>query len=140
MGDGHHDLRLRASQMRVSGDAEFERFTVGGAEPVLVDARLLPQRIAMPAAPLGVRSGERVSTLEASIGEFLGFRPFLWAASSDPELRGWYRVAGLDAHLAVDNLPLLRLGGLEVRSGVGYPLDAPFRHRWRFYGSAIYRP
>lgn len=117
----------------------YERFAVGGAQPPLFDAAVLPQRLAMPAVPFGVRSGTRLLAGRAALA--VGpLTPYLWAASTDAGFSEWFRVAGVEARLDMGTAPLVRLPGIELVGGVGHALDAPVRGEWGLYFTARYRP
>ena len=117
----------------------FERFTVGGAAPAYVDDVTLTQWVAMPALPFGILRGRRYASYRVAIGDET-FSPFYWAAAAGDSLHHWLRVVGVDARVALPPLPIVRLPSAEVRAGVGYTLDDPWRKRTRGYLSVRYRP
>ncbi|CAN5829290.1 hypothetical protein BH23GEM3_BH23GEM3_03340 [soil metagenome] len=117
----------------------FEEFTAGGAVPLLFNPVILPQRIPIPAVPLGVLSGARMATVRASAA--LGsLQPYFLAARANDGLHRWYRVVGAEQTLIAGPVPLARLPEIRLIAGFGYPLDEPLRHRPRGYLSLGYRP
>jgi hypothetical protein len=117
----------------------WEQFAVGGLRPTFFDPAVLPQRIPMPALPVGVVSGPELLVARATLT--LGsFSPYFWSASTDGVRGDWYRAIGIDNSLNLDAFPLLRLPGVRLTSGVLYPLDEPLRHRVRAYFNLGYRP
>jgi hypothetical protein len=140
MGNKGNAVRAEGTFGLVSSSASaFERFTVGGAAAAYVDDATLTQWVAMPALPFGVLRGQRYASYRISLGDEM-FSPFFWSAAAGDSLRDWIRVVGVDAHLAVPPLPVLRLPSTDVRAGVGYTLDDPWRKRLRGYMAVRYRP
>jgi Tol biopolymer transport system component len=140
MGNKGNAVRAEGMFGLVSSSASaFERFTVGGAAAAYVDDATLTQWVAMPALPFGVLRGQRYASYRISLGDEM-FSPFFWSAAAGDSLRDWIRVVGVDAHLAVPPLPVLRLPSTDVRAGVGYTLDDPWRKRLRGYMAVRYRP
>lgn len=140
-------IRLGALNLRAAGtfaatgrDAPlWEQILVGGATPPLFRSAILSQRLAMPALPLGVVAGSTVATARVS-ATLRGLEPYLFAAGSGSDLSDWYRVAGAETSLRVASSPFLNLPAADLVLGAAYPLDAPFRHDFRVYGSLVYRP
>ncbi|HET7233515.1 MAG TPA: hypothetical protein VFJ16_26120 [Longimicrobium sp.] len=142
LGVGVMGLNARAQGTwgTVSADApRWERFTAGGTRQELFDDALLTQRIPLPAAPFGVVRGRELLAyrLSTSLG---GLTPYLAGVSADEGYDAWYRVAGVETSLNTQPLNVLRIPALRLLAGAGYPLDAPDRHRVRFYTAATYRP
>ncbi len=127
-----------ATHGRVSSDAPlFEHMLIGGGEPQLFDPALLSQRIAFPALPLGVASGDAVTTVRFGFSPDGG--PYYWMGRSEEERR-WLRVWGLD--LAVDLPPVgfITVPGTRIRSGVAYSVDEPFRRRLSSHVTLVFHP
>jgi hypothetical protein len=124
----------------VSADApRWERFEVGGARQPLFDDWVLPQRLPLPAARFGVVRGREV--LAYRLGTQLsGVTPYLAGAAGGGGHGAWYRVAGVEAAFETPPMNLLRIPGVRLVAGAGYPLDAPDRHKVRLYGTVTYRP
>jgi hypothetical protein len=120
-------------------DIPFETFMVGGGIPLVFREVLLPQRLPLPAVPLGTLGGRQILALRARL-LLGGFEPFFWAGSTDHGFREWYRVAGAEQTLLVGPMPLARLPQLHLTAGLGYPLDEPYRHRLQGYIVAGFRP
>lgn len=120
------------------GAPAFERLVIGGLPSPLVDGRLLDQRWAMPAMPVGTAAGSRAISyrLESSL---LGLRPYLWGAAAGDGPRAWHRVAGVEYVLDVAPLAFVGLPAVHLVGGVGRSLDAPFE-RTRAYVTVGYSP
>jgi hypothetical protein len=124
----------------VSADApRWERFEVGGTRQPLFDDAILPQRLPLPAARFGVVRGREVLAYRLSTA-FSGLTPYLAGAAGGGGHGAWYRVAGVEAAFETPAMNLLRIPGVRILAGLGYPLDAPDRHKPRFYGTVAYRP
>ena len=133
-------MRAEATYGLVSrSSSTFERFAVGGAAPAYVDDATLSQWVSMPALPFGILRGRRYASYRVAVGDET-FSPFYWAGAAGDSLHHWLRVVGIDARAGLPPLPVLRLPATEVRAGVGYTLDDPWRKRARGYLSVRYRP
>jgi hypothetical protein len=131
-GEGTYGLVSRAA-------STFERFTVGGAAPSYFDDATLGQWVAMPALPFGIVRGRRYASYRVAIGDE-ALSPFFWSGAAGESIRDWMRVVGVDAHVAVPPIPVIRLPSADIRAGVGYSLDQPWRKRTRGYVALRYRP
>jgi Tol biopolymer transport system component len=139
-GRGISGVTASAILGAVNSDAPaFERFVAGGTPPLVFAPLLLPQRLVQQAVPLGIRAGDQVLLLRGA-SSLAGFQPFIWAVSTDSGFREWYRIVGLERAFAAGPAPLARLPRVRVTGGIGYPLDAPFRHLLRGYLSVDYSP
>jgi hypothetical protein len=121
------------------GAPRWERFEVGGARQPLFDDAILPQHLPLPAARFGVVRGREVLAYRLST-QLSGFTPYLAGAAGGGGHGEWYRVAGVEAAFDSPPMNLLRIPGVRLVAGLGYPLDAPDRHRLRVYGTVAYRP
>jgi len=117
----------------VNSEADpFELFALGGAASPLLDADLLPQRITMPALPVGLATGRRFATYRVSLPS-LALTPYYWAASAGETLGNWHRIVGLEWTFDMDGFAPARLPAVHARIGAGYSLDEPFRKKARVY-------
>lgn len=126
----------------VRGDTPvFEQFSLGGLRSPLVDSNALAQRIAMPVLPTGTATGTRVVSYRLAMPGPLS--PYLWAggvSSNAPWRYQWQRVAGVDATVAVPNIPLAGTPAARLQLGVGESIDRPLRHRVQGYVSVVFNP
>ncbi|HVG44957.1 MAG TPA: hypothetical protein VM890_09510, partial [Longimicrobium sp.] len=122
-----------------AGAPRWERFEVGGARQPLFDDAVLPQRLPLPAARFGVVRGREVLAYRLST-QLSGVTPYLAGAAGGGGHGDWYRVAGVEAAFDSPPMNLLRIPGVRLVTGIGYPLDAPDRHKLRVYGTVAYRP
>jgi len=122
-----------------SGAPGWERFVVGGARQPLFDDAILPQRLPLPAARFGVVRGREVLAYRLST-QLSGVTPYLAGAAGGGGHGAWYHVAGVEAAFDSPPMNLLRIPGVRLVAGAGYPLDAPDRHKIRLYGTVTYRP
>jgi hypothetical protein len=122
-----------------TGAPRWERFEVGGARQPLFDDAILPQRLPLPAARFGVVRGREVLAYRLST-QLSGFTPYLAGAAGGGGHGAWYRVAGVEAAFDSPPMNLLRIPGVRIVAGLGYPLDAPDRHKLWAYGTVAYRP
>jgi hypothetical protein len=121
------------------GGPALERIILGGAGPLLFEHALLSQRLAMPALPLGIAAGREALTYRAW-GSSGPFELYFWGGSADPGFDDWHRVVGVETREMSAPIPFARVPELRFVTGVGYTLDAPFRHRTRGYGMLVLRP
>jgi hypothetical protein len=127
-------------EMGRTGDP-FERFTIGGAPPPLIDNAVLPQRIIMPALPTGVAIGERVLAFRIALPTG-PLWPYYWGASTadrGERLARWHRVVGWELRLGSDAIPLVALPDVQLVAGYGRSLDQPYRKGQRVYAALTYR-
>lgn len=119
----------------------FERFVVGGARPPLVDAAVLPQRIAMPALPTGVATGDRVFAFRVALptGPLAPYYAGVSAADRGRSFERWHRVVGAELRLGSEAVPLVALPDVQLVAGYGRSLDPPYRRGNRFYAALTYR-
>ncbi|HEX6059178.1 MAG TPA: hypothetical protein VFZ11_09185 [Gemmatimonadaceae bacterium] len=119
----------------------YEQFVLGGARAPLVDEALVTQRIEMPALPFGIAGGRRVLVYRGTLA-LGGLEPYYWGASFDAGdgFDAWHRVVGAEMDIALPAFPFLRTPAIDVRAGVGYSLDEPFRKKTRLYSTVVYRP
>lgn len=148
LASGLIEVQARRFGVAVSGtiggtDAppgSVEAFSVGGVDPLLLDAAVVSQRIAMPALPAGRLHGDAVRTARAELLGLLPLRPFLWTGSVDGDELGWYRVAGLELEGDAEGMPLLRLPSVRFRLGLARTLTEPDEGAWRGWAMIGYRP
>ncbi|MDQ3950307.1 MAG: hypothetical protein M3282_08160, partial [Gemmatimonadota bacterium] len=119
----------------------FERFVIGGAQPPLVDDRVLAQRLAMPALPTGVATGDRVLAFRVALSSG-PLSPYYFGASAadrgEPFER-WHRVVGAELRLSSESIPLVALPEVQLVAGYGRSLDPPYRRGNRVYATLTYR-
>jgi hypothetical protein len=119
----------------------FERFVIGGAQPPLVDHAVLAQRIAMPALPTGVATGDRLLAFRIALSSG-PLSPYYWGASAaergEPFER-WHRVVGAELRLGLEAIPLVALPDVQFVAGYGRSLDPPYRRGNRIYATLTYR-
>ena len=131
---GSRVLRASVTGGVVGGDVPlFERFIVGGVASPLFDDGIVSQRLSHPALPLGTTAGTDVIAWRVST-DVAGADLYLWNVST----RGWrneqHRLVGLERSLTGMRLPIINVPGVDLRGGVAYSIDAPFRREWRLYG------
>jgi hypothetical protein len=135
---GRLNARMEVTYAEAYGDLpEWERFTVGGSLQPLFEGAVLNQRIPMPAIPFGTLRADTltVARLSASVG---GLTPYWWSAELEDGTV--YDVVGVEVETSVPGFSLLSIPRVRLLAGVGYPLDAPFRHELQTYFSLTYRP
>ena len=134
-------LRVESVHGWISDDApEWETFAAGGVLSPLVDPSLLPQRLPLPAVPLGYVAGERIWTLRIEGRTSAGVIPFWWAGTAGDELGDWKRVWGIEWRLTRDAVPYLGLPASRIEAGVARILDEPLRQETRGWLSLSFRP
>jgi hypothetical protein len=139
-GRGGFGVVARATGGVVSSDAQvFEHFVVGGADPLVFDGIVLPQRLAFPALPLGTLRARNVAAVQAGL-RLGAVEPTFWAFRSDEGVREWYRLVGAHREFRIGPAPLARLPEVRIVGGAAAPLDEPHRHRLRGYLSLHLRP
>ena len=140
---GFLPIDLGATYGRVSSDGPtFEQFVVGGPTATLLDASLLTQRVAMPAIPLGIASGDRVATFRVATS-LAGLSPYYWGASARTgggRFEQWHRVVGAELTIDQTPVPVLGVPGARLAAGIAESLDSPFRHRTHGYLVVSLRP
>jgi hypothetical protein len=126
-------LEARGQYGRIlAGAPELERFRVGGTAPLLFDRALFRQQFAMPGLPAGILAGDHALALELAPAAG-GFRPYLWAGSTDADLRSWVRVLGVERRIDFAGDPRVGIPAATGAVGVAHTLDEPFRRRTRAY-------
>jgi hypothetical protein len=95
----------------------------------------------MPALPFGIAGGRRVLAYRGTLA-LGGLEPYYWGASFDSGdgFDAWHRVVGAEMDIALPAFPFLRTPAIDVRAGIGYSLDEPFRKKTRLYSTVVYRP
>lgn len=117
----------------------FERLSLGGGAPALVDRLLLTQQVTMPALPQNTANGTSAFTYRIS----LNTQPlaiYFWSGSTSLDRRrfaAWNRVIGLEGSQSVAAIPVAGVPSARVVYGIGESLDAPFRRRVRAYLSLL---
>ena len=140
-GSGETAIRGSVAYGAVSREAPaWERFTVGGVRSPLVDAALLSQRVALPAAPVGVRSGRELYAYRVALSRGGLVQPYLAGVSTRGGFADAFRSLGVDVGGSLGDTPVLSLPGVRAQAGVAYMLDEPFRKKTRGYLSIEYRP
>jgi hypothetical protein len=107
----------------------------------LVEDAVLVQRVAMPALPTGVATGDRVLAFRLALpsGPLV---PYYWGASTAVNadaFRRWHRVVGAELRAGSEALPLVALPDVQLVLGYGRSLDEPYRRGDRVYVSLTYR-
>ena len=140
-GTRTYSVRGRVTYGAVSrGASPFEEFLVGGVRSPLVDPALLSQRIALPAAPVGVVGGRELYAYRVDAEVGLPLAPFYAAYTSHGGFRDPFRVVGAERVFAVPAMPFIRVPSLHAQAGAAYTFDAPFAYKTRAYVSLEYRP
>ena len=131
---------LHARDASDSAAAPFERVVVGGAGSPILDATLLPQRLAMPALPAGALVGRTATVARVDLASGW-FTPYFWSARVPGDAwGGWQRVTGVETRLGVDRLPIVPLPRADIVGGAGYAIDRPHKGRLTAYLTVGYRP
>jgi hypothetical protein len=143
-------LRLAASGGRVSLDPDssaagpaggFETFQIGGLAPPLFDARVLPQRISVPALPGGSAAGRAFVSYRTTLSA-PGLPASLYAAwfrVYDPN-GDWNRLIGVEGEQGFASIGFASLPNVSLQYGAAYSMDDPRRHRWTLYAGARFAP
>ncbi|HEV2855492.1 MAG TPA: hypothetical protein VHC97_22055 [Thermoanaerobaculia bacterium] len=132
LGLSHKSTALDLSWRRdTSRDLErgFDLFQLGGSRVSLLPDTALSNRIALPALPVGTRTGGDHEGQRADLD--LGFLPAplfyerhrLW--SSGRPKGDWLSLAGLEYRFDLGPLPIGRLPALDLRVGVARVLEDP---------------
>ncbi len=139
-GIGGDGLQIEATAGWVDDDAPvFERFTVGGAAPGLVDESLLSQRIIRPGLPFAVVGGSKVLTARASTtGALRLFHEWYGVGSYD--LAAANRAAGIVGDFAIPSVAALRVPNGKISAGALYSFDGPFAKKWGGHFSLTISP
>jgi hypothetical protein len=135
-------VRALVTYGEMSGTSDpFERFTLGGARPPLMDDAILPQRITMPALPTGVAVGDRVFAFHASLptGPLWPYYFGASVAERGESFERWHRVVGAELRLGTEAIALVALPDVQLVVGYGRSLDEPYRRESRFYTTLTYR-
>lgn len=141
---GRDILPLQTSMTigRVVGSPHpFELFSVGGGTSPVMDSSLLAQRHVMPMYPTAISRGNSLLAWRAAI-------PGTWtlfyeAASTAPTLldhAAWHRAVGFDMRLAIPLTPVTFIPRVEMRGGIAYTLDEPFRRKVRGFVEMLFEP
>ncbi len=137
----HGHLALSGTAGRTDAPlGSMEEFQIGGVPPILFEAALLSQRVAMPALPDAFLRGRSIRTARAELGGVLPFTPFYWVGEAEQDGRGWYSVAGGELTGGTPALPFLRLPAADVHAGVARTLSSPDRGEWRGWLVLGFRP
>ncbi len=118
----------------------LEAFSVGGVAPLLFDAAVLSQRVAMPALERGTLYGDRVTTWTAELHGVLPVTAFYWTGEAAGDGVGWYRVAGARLDLETPPIAFVRLPSVRIHSGLARLLDDPGEGDWRAWLMLGYTP
>lgn len=143
-------LRLAVSTGRASLDPDssaarpaggFEAFSVGGLVPPLFDARILPQRISVPALPSASAAGRAFVSYRTALS-FSAIPASLYAAwfrVYDPN-GDWKRLIGAESEQGFASIGFAGLPNVSLQYGAAYSIDDPRRHRWTLYAGARFAP
>lgn len=136
-------LAVSATYGLTTDDAPvYERLSLGGSSPALVDRLLFTQRVTMPVLPSGIAVGSSALTYRVAFNtQPLG--AYFWAGSTAPartRFASWNRVIGLEGSQSVAAIPVAGVPNARVIYGVGESLDAPFRRQIRGYLSVVINP
>jgi hypothetical protein len=140
LGSGMAGVRVDAAYGKLSGGAPaWERFTIGGTGPLLLDEAVVSQRIGMPGLRWGALEGDEMLTWRAStvLG---GVRPYYWAGSTDGTWERWQRMIGVEASTAFPGVLSAGLPSFRVTGGVAYGLNGSYRNDLSAYASINYTP
>jgi hypothetical protein len=139
-GWGALGLRAEATLGRVSRDAPaWERFAVGGMEPLLADAAVLGQRVAMPALRWGTLEGTDLLTWRVSTA-FGPVTPYFWGGTTDATWDTWLRVVGVEAASSLPGFRAAVFPGARVVAGVGYGLNGVQENQLTGYYGITFTP
>ncbi|HEX2079326.1 MAG TPA: hypothetical protein VHG08_16490 [Longimicrobium sp.] len=139
-GIGQLGVRAEATLGRVTGGAPpWERFTVGGVEPLLLDDAVLGQRVAMPALRWGALEGDHLLTYR--ISTTVGFlTPYFWGGTTDPAWNRWLRMTGIEMSTSLPGFRAAATPGIRLLAGVAYGLDGGYENDVTAYAGVRYVP
>ncbi|HEU0300624.1 MAG TPA: hypothetical protein VFR37_14235, partial [Longimicrobium sp.] len=139
-GMGRLGVRAESTLGRVTGGAPpWERFTVGGVEPLLVDEAVLGQRVPMPALRWGALEGEQLLTYR--ISTTVGFlTPYFWGGTTDPTWDRWLRMTGVEMATSLPGFRAAATPGIRLLAGVAYGLDGGYENDITAYAGISYVP
>jgi hypothetical protein len=126
-----------------TGDAPlYERMSLGGNTPALVDRLLFTQRVTMPVLPSGIAVGSSALAYRVNVNtQPLG--AYFWSGSTAPNssrFAKWNRVIGLEGSQSFAAIPVAGVPTARIVYGAGESLDEPFRRQIRGYLSVVINP
>ncbi len=142
LGVGYDKTLLSLSWRRdtsedLDGAYPFDLYQLGGPEVSILPETSLSGRIPVPALPTGALLGEDHEGQRADLT--LGFLPAplfyerhrVWSGLSEPVAESaeeeWLSLAGLEYRFSLGPTPIGRLPAMDLRVGVAYILEDPFR-------------
>ena len=120
----------------------FERLSLGGNTPALLDRLLFTQRVTMGALPSGIAVGTSALTYRVTLNT-QPLAPYFWSGSTTPvgdRFAVWHRVIGLEGSYSVASIPVAGVPAARIVYGGGESLDEPFRRQIRGYLSVVINP
>ncbi len=120
----------------------FERLSLGGNTPALLDRLLFTQRITMGALPSGIAVGTSALTYRVTLNT-RPLAPYFWSGSTTPagdRFAVWHRVIGLEGSYSIAAIPVAGVPAARIVYGGGESLDEPFRRQIRGYLSVVINP
>lgn len=129
-------LKVRVTAGRLVGAPHpFEQFTIGGGPSPVSDSALLSQRFSMPMYPTGIAAGNALFAWRVALpsNPWTAFYEGAGVADNLYDLSKWNRALGLETRFAYGPVPAAFLPRVDLRGGVAYTLDAPFRKKVRAF-------
>lgn len=121
------------------GAPAYERPAVGGGAPGLFDAGVVSQRLVLPALPTAYRAGRTAAV--ARLGVTGGpITPYAAAVTAGERLRGWTRLAGVEARTTTPFAPFARAPESRLVLGAARIFDGPLENKYRGYLSIVFTP
>jgi Tol biopolymer transport system component len=120
----------------------FERVSLGGNSPALLDRLLFTQRVPMGALPSGIAVGTSVLAYRIALNA-RPLAPYFWSGSTTSagdRFAVWHRVIGLEGSQSVASIAVAGVPAARIVYGAGESLDEPFRRRLRGYLSIVINP
>jgi Tol biopolymer transport system component len=121
-------------------ESSDEALTVGGIDFPLFDPAITSFRLPMPALEVGALRGDKIRMLRADLDSSLPFSTFFWTGDAAGDLRGWYRVGGIEATARLPEMSFLRLPGVRARLGVARMFSEPNKGDLHAWAALSYTP
>lgn len=119
----------------------FEEFSLGGTLEPTMDSAAMTQRYPMPALPLGTEVGRTLLAWRIAFPfPITVYGEGVQISSYPIKTDAWHRVIGLERRFASPAIPVAFAPAFQIRGGIGYSLDRPFKDRWRAYVTSRLEP
>jgi hypothetical protein len=135
-------LEFSGTMGRIRGTFHpFEEFSLGGAPSIAMDSSVMTQRWPMPVLPTGTVRGRALEAWRVAFPwRYTFYAEGASLGRNTGDFRTWNRAIGVETKVSTMPIPVAFAPAAQVRVGMGFSIDNPYKHRFRAYAAVRLEP